>query len=242
MKSRDGAEHGQCCRGCGANNALLAPRCSACGAWLRERVPALDLFATLWGTVERPSSICVRIARSEQKNYTWLLLAATGAVPVVLFLVLATIGDRGYSFADLLLHLLLLGPVTGLSGGMLAAWLLLLLFRGRTIEALAYRDTAAVLAWALSPLAWISLLILPMYFALFGITLFSNNPAAIDVRPLPFYLLTSVSVIAIAWSIILLLRCCLPFGRSAVFRFAPLLAPVLYAMLAAFGIALLYAS
>jgi hypothetical protein len=202
------------CGACGAKNSLLALRCDACGAYLRDRVPALDLFATLWGILESPRTTFLRIARSEQKNYTHVLFAGTGPVLVAAVFAAMKAGDAGVSFAELLAGIVFAAPVVGLLHGIFAALLLKLLFRFRKIR-LRYRDAAAGLAWALSPLFWLSALILPLQLGLFGQTLFSENPAAWNVQPLPYWLLATVYAAAVIWTVVLLLRSQAPRGGGA---------------------------
>ena len=78
---------------------------------MRERVPALDLFATLWGMIETPASTALRIGRSEQKNYTHLLFALTGPIFFALALFAARTGDTTMPFGLLLLGIAVGGPV-----------------------------------------------------------------------------------------------------------------------------------
>jgi hypothetical protein len=202
------------CGACGGKNSPLALRCDACGAYLRDRVPALDLFSTLWGIVESPRATFLRIARSEQKNYTHVLFAGTGPVLVAAVFAAMKVGDAGVSFAELLAGIVFAAPVAGLFHGILAALLMMLLFRLRKMK-LRYRDAAAGLAWSLSPLCWLSVLILPLQLGIFGLTLFSDNPSAWNVQPLPYWLLATVYAAAVIWTIVLLLRSQTPRSGGA---------------------------
>lgn len=209
---------------CGAVNSGLALRCTACGAYLRDRVPTLDLFSTLWGVVETPGTAFVRVARSEQKNYTHLLFASSGPLLLALAFSLSRAGDRGWSFVELLALIVFTGPLLGLLTGVTTALLLRLLMRMRNGGRFRYRDVAAGLAWAMSPLGWISAVILPLQLGLFGNTLFSLNPAAWHIQPLPYWILLGIEAAALVWMLVLLSRCMQPHGDSGRFRlFPPLL-------------------
>ncbi len=214
------------CPVCGERNPLLASRCVSCGAYVRDRVATLDLFSTMWGTIEAPGSTFMRIARSEQKNYTHLLFAAAGPALLSLGLVVARAGDLDTSFAMLFLLLVLGGPVVGLALGFVSAMAVRTALRSSKIVALRYRDCAAAVAWSLTPVAWISAIILPLQLGLFGITFFSRNPAAWTVRPLPFWMLASVEAAAILWSVVLLSRSLSPYGSKGALRALPPIAVV----------------
>ena len=192
------------CPSCGEANFVLDLRCHACGAYVRERVPALNLFSTLWGMIEAPGATVLRIGRSEQKNYTHLLFALTGPVFLAAALFASRIGDSTLPFAMLLLFLAVFGPLLGLVLFPLSTiWLRFLL---RTLAGcrVGYRDAAAWIAWSLSPLMWASVLLLPLQLGLHGMLLFSTNPAPWEALALPFWSLGIPTVPALPWSMLLL--------------------------------------
>ena len=192
------------CPSCGEENFALLLRCGGCGAYIRDRVPALNLFSTLWGMIESPSATVLRIGRSEQKNYTHLLFAACGPLILAAVLFAARIGDTTMPFGIVVFALVLFGPVLGLALLPLATLWLRLLLRLRFGLQLAYRDVAAALAWSLTPIMWASVLLLPPLLAVFGIVLFSTNPTPWDTLPLPFWSLGSLTLLTLPWSMLLL--------------------------------------
>ncbi|MCB2204242.1 hypothetical protein KQI65_05785 [bacterium] len=191
------------CRSCGAENSALDLRCRECGAYIRDRVPAMDLFSSLWGMIERPSSTLLRFARSEQKNYVHLLFAFTGPLCITVLFSVLQLGDRGVAFSYLLLGIAGGGPVAGL---LLFPLLALLLMRLQPMFGvrLGYRLTAGYLAYSMSPLMWASVLLVPLQLGIFGLTLFSVNPPAWSMQPVPFWLLFGLQGIAMIWSMLLL--------------------------------------
>ncbi|MCZ7555476.1 MAG: hypothetical protein M5R41_03620 [Bacteroidia bacterium] len=213
------------CGACGGENSLLALRCDGCGAYLRDRVPALDLFSTLWGMLEAPRTTFLRIARSEQKNYTHLLFAGSGPVVLAAVLAVTRAGDTRAGFVEILASIAFGGPVAGLLHGVLASFGLVLLTRLHTPQQ-RYRDAAAALAWSLSPLLWLSVLILPLQLGIFGVTLFSENPAAWNVQPLPYWLLITADAAALLWTLALLLKSQWPRGGGVSALVAVVLAAV----------------
>lgn len=229
------------CPSCGAENSVLDLRCRECGAFIRDRVPALDLFSALWGMIERPAHTLLRYARSEQKNYVHLLFALTGPLLVASLLAALQVGDRGVPFGYVLLAVAVFGPFIGLLFFVPLSW-----FAGQALRVayglrLGYRLVAGYIAYSSAPLMWASVIVLPLQLGIFGLRLFSDNPAAWTLQPLPFWLLAALDAVALLWTLLLLpvgLRVHgVPYGRAMLFPllvFLPLLAA-----LAAAGRALL---
>ncbi len=195
------------CPSCGTENFTLRSRCSGCGAFVRDRVPALDLFSTLWGMLEQPGRTVLRIGRSEQKNYTHLLFALCGPILFAAMLFVARTGDSRILFGYVVTGILLAGPVVGLMLLSGATLVLRLLFRLGSGVRLRYRDAAAWIAWSLTPVMWASVVILPVQLGVFGLILFSTNPSPWQFMPVPFWLLGIPAMISVPWSMLLL-----PFG------------------------------
>jgi hypothetical protein len=162
------------------------------------------LFSTLWGMIERPSRTVLRIGRSEQKNYTHLLFALCGPLLFAAMLFAARTGDTTMPFGYILLGIVVLGPILGLLLLGSATLMLRLLFRFATGTRLRYREAAAYVAWSMTPLMWMSVLVLPTLLSVFGLILFSTNPAPWQFMPLPFWLLGIPVLLSLLWSVLLL--------------------------------------
>jgi hypothetical protein len=192
------------CRSCGNDSFTLELRCAHCGAYLRDRVPSLNLFSTLWGMIESPATTALRIGRSEQKNYTHLLFALAGPLLVAITLFAARVGDAMIPFASILAATVLAGLLSGLLlFPLMALWqrMLMRLLFGVSIG---YRESAAWIAWSLSPLMWASVIVLPLLLGLFGSLLFASDPAPWDVLPFPFWSLGILCATTVPWSMLLL--------------------------------------
>ena len=109
-----------------------------------------------------------------------------------------------FFIASFLLGIILIAPLIGLLLFVLLSLFQRLLFRIFFGVRLKYREAAAWLAWSLTPLAWISVLVLPILLGVFGLILFSTNPAPWNLLPLPFWMLTGLGVVGIVWSILLM--------------------------------------
>jgi hypothetical protein len=164
----------------------------------------LNFFATLWGMIESPAATALRIGRSEQKNYTYLIFALTGPLLFTVALFAARFGDTTWPFGYMMLAIVIVGPLFGLLlFPLMALWLgtFLRMCYGLRIG---YRASASWLAWSLTPLMWASVLLLPLLLGIFGVILFSTNPAPWDLLPVPFWSLGGLCALVFPWSVMLL--------------------------------------
>ncbi|NOY06577.1 MAG: hypothetical protein GXO82_08120 [Chlorobi bacterium] len=167
-------------------------------------MPNLDLFHTAYMVIESPRRIFATIARSEQKNYVYLLFSLTGFGLAGLALWLARAGEHSTNFAFLLITLVWSGPLAGLVGFSLAAVIFKTFFRS-PYDAITYRQAAALLAYALVPLAASVAFIFPVELAVFGKVLFSFDPSPYAYKPIAFLILAGLDALAALWSIALVL-------------------------------------
>jgi hypothetical protein len=203
------------CPVCGSVTDGLPPTCGACGAFVQDRVPALNLFATFLGLIERPGATFLRIARSEQKNYVYTIFAGIGPLLLALALAIARVGDGRLHFGLVLILLLAGGPLFGLLLLSPAAWLV-----GKTNRVVwklrvPFRATASAVAWALFPLLLCSTVVLTVQVGLFGSFLFSQNPAPWALKATAFWALAGVDGACLLWALLLLPRGFAPYGLSA---------------------------
>lgn len=168
--------------------------------------------------IESPAAAYLRITRSEQKNYIHLLFALVGPLLLAAVFAASLAGDLSLPFGILLLLIGAAGPLVGLLLLPSGALLQQIILRRILQKTLRYRDVAAFIAYGLSPLMWASVIVLPLQLGLFGLTLFSVNPPAWQVQPLPFWMLASLDAVALIWSAVLLPRSLaaygIPYGRA----------------------------
>ncbi len=194
------------CPVCGRDNDGLAVKCSACGAFIQDRVPALDFFDTLYGLIEDPSRTLSRIARSEQKNYVYTLFALLGPFFAASTLVLLRAGDGALDAGELFAVLYLAGFPAGILFGITATALLkplLSAFAGRRLR---YRSVAALTAWSLAPFSVAYAILISAQFAIFGRAFFSWETPPAELKPAAFWILTGLQALAASWSVMLLSR------------------------------------
>ncbi len=190
------------CPVCNERLFFLRTRCEHCGAQVQERVPNLDLFHTVYMVLENPSRVFATIARSEQKNYVYLLFSLAGFGLGGAALWIARAGEHSSNFAFIPVTLGWSGPVAGLATFSLVAVIFKVFFRS-PYDTITYRQAAALLAYALVPLVASVALIFPVELAVFGKLLFSFDPSPYAYKPTAFLVLAGLDTLAVLWSVAL---------------------------------------
>ena len=203
MNTRTQVTSEQRCSVCEAINDPMAQTCASCGAFLRDRIATLDFFQTVFGMIDQPRSTFLRIARSEQKNYVFMLYGFTGIALLSYVLFLSRIGDHQVTFASVLAILFLIGPLFGLLVFPLLAWIMMTLMNRLRKEKVRYRLTASFVAYALIPFLAVSFVLVPVELGVFGDYLFSINPAPWQLKPMIFWILASLNAVFFFLSIAL---------------------------------------
>jgi hypothetical protein len=192
------------CSVCRTKNGDLRVVCSHCGGYLQARVQTLDLFETLWMLIESPHRAFKRICLSEQKNYIHFLAAVCGVDFVLCFLWYVRGGWLfEYNLQVLILALTLSGPIAGI----------LLLYIGTGVHYLlarvmksrpGFREVKAILAYAMVPLMFASVFLVPLELGLFGLSFFTRNPSPMVLKPGSYIVLLGMNGLTIVWTYILL--------------------------------------
>ncbi len=193
----------QRCTICGSENDILRLSCADCGATLRDRVAALNLFETAFAVLAEPGETFIKIARSEQRNYMVALLACSGFLIYTISLYIAGAGDAGIHFGLIVMSYAAAAPAVGLAS-MLIAGTLAELLAPHGLPGKRFRLAMMIHAWSLVPFIVASTLIVFVQLSLFGATLFSHQNPAFIFKPEVFWTLFGVQCICVFWSVALL--------------------------------------
>ncbi len=192
------------CPVCAMKNGDLSVVCTQCGGYLQARVQTLDLFDTLWALIESPKRAFKRIILSEQKNYIHFL-AAVGGIGFAFTWLWCVRG--GWLFENnlqlLILAGILAGPVLGiilLYVGSFFFFLCARLMKGNG----RFRDAKAVLAYAMIPMMFVTVFILPLELGFFGMSFFTANPSPMILKPVAYIILIGLDGLSVLWSFFLL--------------------------------------
>lgn len=183
------------CPNCGAENPVYKKICKSCKYSTRDKIPNIDLWATISLLIESPSKAFFNIIASEHKNFILLIisvtvfkLALTGSV------IYSNIFIRpNFNFSFVLLTI----------GVMVSELILFSLinyffFQDKSVK-LRLRDIFASLSFALTPFA-ISLFILTlMELIVFGESVFAPNPSVFTIKPWFAYFFIALESLVILW-------------------------------------------
>jgi hypothetical protein len=198
---------------CATENDRLLTRCAACGAYLHDRVAALNLFSTAWGVLEAPGTALQRVARSEQKNYVMLLFAAGGPAITACALVFFLRGSGGAEFAVLFSLIGVAGPILGIALWFAVASVTSVVWRP-LFPRRSWRTVTAVIAYSLVPVVLFSITVLPAALAVYGGTLFGAQPDPWTRYPGIFLSLCGAGALLLLWHVALIHAACRVLGST----------------------------
>jgi hypothetical protein len=215
------------CPVCGTTNHHLAVTCSSCGSFVQGRVETLDLFATMWGVLERPGRAFYKIAIARHKNYSLFLSALAGIAVTFLTFWLVKIGDHTESILSLIAGGFVLGPFVGVLSLLIFSAIVSAL-ASVTRTRMSFRNTLAVSSYASVPIILSLVFTLPIELMSFGVYFFASNPSPYALRPTSYVLLVGLNVVFTIWTIVLLVVGARKLSdrgllRSAVLALLPLL-------------------
>src|SRR3989338_184728 len=192
------------CPICAAENPDTATLCRSCRAYLQDRVPYLDLFNTLWGLVESPGKTFHVIARSEHKNYAFLLFATAGIPALASMASLFRAGELFPTLLEAMFAVLAGGVFMGLVSAPVVSVVHALVVR-LLGGAWSFRTSLGVTSYALAPGAIIGLVLLLIQLLTFGMYYFTSNPPAATIKPVSYWALVVLQSLVLIWSIGLLM-------------------------------------
>jgi hypothetical protein len=191
------------CPNCNTQNSPLNVKCSKCGSFIQARVPNLDLFETVWQIIEKPLPTFRKICLSEQKNYVYALFSFFGIGLLFASFWYINLGNRMPSLLEILIFGLLGGPFAGVIALLSLSWLLFLVSKYIFRKSGKFRNLLSVTAYSSSPVVISVIFVLPVELIVFGLYLFTNNPSAQVLKPLPFYVLITLDGVVALYSMVL---------------------------------------
>ncbi len=193
------------CSVCGLENDDLSIVCSSCKSFLQGRVDALDLFETMWGLMESPRRTMKRIVLAKHKNYTVLLSSFFGICLALDIAWYKNIADKIPSLLTIVGAAILFGPIIGLLVVSIASLVLrkaTTAFGGNASQ----RNLFAAISYAIVPIVFSLVFIVPIEIAIFGIDFFGTNPPPMIIKPTEYLVLIGLKSIATLYGVYLLIE------------------------------------
>lgn len=197
------------CKYCNAQNPFYNLNCSQCKAYLRDRVPNIDIGKTILNILISPKETLLQIIYAEKKNYSIVLNFLLSLVFFILNLILANLyikpNDKfATNFVSFNLSFLFLCVFMGYNLAILFNFILLKLTQKIITCYLDFKNYWAVVNYAMIPMILWFFFIFPVALATLGDTIFVWYPAPYIYKPFVFYTLSILSVLILVYSIILL--------------------------------------
>ena len=190
------------CKSCNTENPFYEVICSNCHSYLRDRIFNIDLWKTIEQLIESPVVAFRRIIQSEHKNFISLIF-----IFAVFKLFISSIFISLALFKNEYALNLFITRLFYFAGGMLfllliLSFLLLLVLKGSGIKS-RLKDLFAVLTFSLMPYSFAAIILFPVELIIFGNYLFSVNPSPFIIKSFFAWVLVSLEVLIILWSIFL---------------------------------------
>ncbi len=190
------------CKNCSAENSIYTHTCTSCKYFIRDRVSNIDIWETIGSLIESPSAAFKKIILSEHKNFI-VFLSILFALRILILsrFVSLILSESARSTTPLIIsYLIVLSSVTVLFV-LISAFISFIL--NKKDYKVRFRDIYSLNIYSTVPNLFAVVILFPIELIVFGDYLFSNNPNPFQVKATIAYLLFSVELGMILWSIVL---------------------------------------
>lgn len=190
------------CKSCGAANPFHQLVCLNCKTYLRERVYNLDLWKILGNLIESPTNAFSKIIYSEQKNFIIfiIILASLKFYLNTFFFFLANPSNNLIASHFSKNYPIILGvTIIVIFVFSLIVKLTLNIFGNKC----RLKDVNSLLIFSLVPNVFALAILFPIEIIFFGGYLFSNNPSPFIIKEITAYIMLSLEILIVLWTIFL---------------------------------------
>ncbi|MEG8947381.1 hypothetical protein [Rosettibacter firmus] len=188
------------CSNCNYENPFYALICKNCKAFLRTKIPNIDLWITIGKLIESPKLAFENIIHAEHKNYllTLIFLSVT-KISINLFTLNNIINfcESSAYLKDILF--------ISLYAIMLFIIMTTLITLSNNFFKLKnrFKDNIAIYTFSFIPIIFSLMILTPVEYAIFGNYWFTSNPSPLIIKKVPAYILYFIEAIFILWSYLL---------------------------------------
>jgi len=190
------------CKSCSAENPFYEVICSNCHSFLRDRICNIDLWKTMEQLIETPVVAFRRIIQSEHKNFISLIFIFAVFKLFISSIFISLILFRNEQALNFFITRFLYFAVGLFFLLVILSLLLLLVLKGGGIKS-RFKDLFALLTYSLMPYSFAAIILFPIELIIFGNYLFTVNPSPFIIKSFFAWVLVSLEVLLILWSVFL---------------------------------------
>ena len=193
------------CSNCGEKNPLYLLNCKKCHHYTRENVVNIDLWKTIFQLFDAPTKALKYIIYAEHKNFITFLLFILS----VKFYLTSIIFQSAFNFTYPESVQLLYNILT-----VIGIYLIVILIFSKTITVILkqinqqtrFKDNLSIIVYAFTPLILASFILLPIEYGIYGKHWFIYNPSPFLIKSTSAYILITIEIIMLIWSLTILLK------------------------------------
>lgn len=190
------------CKNCGSENPFYALICSKCKAYLRTRIPNIDLWFTIWKIIESPVEAIKNIIYAEHKNFTiFLLIFSAIKIAINSFIINNAIKLKNIQNGNIF-NVILFTSVFIIITFIVAVFFIYLINNLFHIKN-RIKDNFSIYTYSFIPIIFALIILTPVEYALFGHYWFTFNPSPFIIKTMESYILIVIEAIFLLWSLIL---------------------------------------
>jgi hypothetical protein len=190
------------CKSCSTENPYYEVICSNCHSFLRDRIFNIDLWKTIEQLIETPVKAFRRIIQSEHKNFISLIFIFAVFKLFISSIFISLVLFKNEQALNIFITRFLYFAVGMLFLLLILSLLLLLVLKGGGIKS-RFKDLFALLTFSLMPYSFAAIILFPVELIIFGSYLFSVNPSPFIIKSFSAWVLVSVELLLILWSVFL---------------------------------------
>jgi len=190
------------CKNCGSENPFYALICSNCKAYLRTRIPNIDLWLTIGKIIESPLDAIKNIIYAEHKNFTLLLLILAAIKIGINALILNNALKIKSINNENIFNTILFTGIYVISIFIVSILLITLINYVFHIKN-RIKDNFSIYTYSFIPVIFALIILSPVEYALFGHYWFTFNPSPFIIKNLEAYTLIIFEMIFLLWNLIL---------------------------------------
>lgn len=190
------------CEHCSTENPFYSLTCKNCNSFLRSKIPNIDLWSTINKIIDSPSTALRAIIQSDHKNFVIILLILAGlknTLNVIMYINNSSELSIGHN--DVIVYLFL-GTILFITIILLNTIIITNINKYFGLDN-RFKDNISIFAYSYLPVIILLVVLLPIYFAMYGLYWFLFSPSPFMIKPLASYIFFIIEILFYLWSCML---------------------------------------